>query len=132
MLITPIYAALLSLVFILLSIKVVNTRRVAKVAIGDGRNALLQRAIAVHNNFAQYAPLSLLLIYFCELEHAPQLLVHALGFSLLISRLVHAYGVSQPTENFRLRTFGIVTNFTVLAIAALYLLGHAAWLATRA
>lgn len=132
MLITPIYAALLSLVFILLSIKVVNTRRVAKVAIGDGRNAMLQRAIAVHNNFAQYVPLSLLLIYFCELEHAPQLLVHALGFSLLISRLVHAYGVSQPTENFRLRTFGIVTNFTVLAIAALYLLGHAVWLAAHA
>ena len=130
--ITPIYAALLSLVFILLSIKVIKTRRMAKVAIGDGRNAQLQRAIAVHNNFAQYVPLSLLLIYFCELDHAPQLLIHALGVSLLISRLVHAYGVSQQIENFRLRVFGMVTNFTVLGIAVLFLLSHAVLIVAHA
>ncbi|HSI21478.1 MAG TPA: MAPEG family protein [Methylophilaceae bacterium] len=120
--IVPLYAALLALLFVALSIRVIKTRRQERVAIGDGDNPRLRRAIGVHNNFAQYVPLALLLLAFVELAAAPILLVHILCLMLLIGRCVHAYGVSQNSENYRLRSIGIWLTFASIALAALYLL----------
>jgi uncharacterized membrane protein YecN with MAPEG domain len=120
--IVPFYAALLALLFVALSIRVIKTRRRERVAIGDGDNPRLRRAIGVHNNFAQYVPLALLLLAFVELAAAPILLVHILCLMLLIGRCVHAYGVSQDSENYRLRIIGIWLTFASIALAALYLL----------
>lgn len=120
--IVPFYAALLALLFVALSIRVIKTRRRERVAIGDGDNPRLRRAIGVHNNFAQYVPLALLLLAFVELAAAPLLLVHILCLMLLIGRSVHAYGVSQESENFRFRTLGMRLTFATIALAAVYLL----------
>ena len=122
MFVVPVYAALLGLLFIKLSINVIRARRQARVAIGDGGNPELQRAIAVHCNFAQYVPITLLLLTFCEMQQAPSLFIHALALALLISRLLHAYGVSQINENFRFRTTAMATTFAVIGVSALYLL----------
>lgn len=120
--ITSLYAALLALLFIFLSKRVITMRREERVAIGDGGNARLRRGIAVHNNFAQYVPFALLLIAFVEFSAAPVWLVHLLGILLLIARFLHAYGVGREPENFRLRTWAMVLTFAVLAIAAVQLL----------
>lgn len=125
MTIIPLYAALLTLLFLVLSKRVINTRRKARVAVGDGGNPELTRAIAVHNNFAQYVPLTLLLLAFMELQHAPAWLLHALGIGLLLARLIHAYGVSQMQEQFRLRTIAVGLTFGVLATASACLLAGA-------
>lgn len=122
MFVTPIYASLLGLLFIKLSVDVIKTRRQARVTVGDGNNPQLQRAIAVHSNFAQYVPIALLLLTFCEMQQAPNLLIHALAVTLLISRLLHAYGVSKANENFKFRTVAITTTLGVIGLAALYLL----------
>jgi uncharacterized membrane protein YecN with MAPEG domain len=120
--ITSLYAALLALLFISLSKRVSTTRREERVSIGDGNNPRLCRAIAVHNNFAQYVPFALLLITFVELSAAPVWLVHLLGLLLLIGRILHIYGVGREPENFKLRTWAMVLTFAVLAIAAVQLL----------
>jgi uncharacterized membrane protein YecN with MAPEG domain len=120
--ITSFYAALLALLFIFLSKRVITTRREERVSIGDGNNPRLCRAIAVHNNFAQYVPFALLLITFVELSAAPVWLVHLLGLLLLAGRVLHVYGVGREPENFRMRTWAMVLTFTVLAIAAVQLL----------
>lgn len=120
--IVPVYAALLALLFVALSIRVIKTRRRERVAIGDGDNPRLRRAIGVHNNFAQYVPLALLLLAFVELAAAPILLVHILCLMLLVGRCIHAYGVSQESENFRFRTLGMRLTFATIALAAAYLL----------
>ena len=126
---TPIYAALLVLLFIKLTLNVVKARRAARVAIGDGGNPTLQRAIAVHNNFAQYVPLGLVLMVLIELQHAPIFLTHALGVALLLGRGLHAYGVSQAQENFSLRKRGMLLTIGMLVTAALFLLGNSVYLA---
>ena len=120
--IVPFYAALLALLFVALSIRVIRTRRRERVAIGDGDNPRLRRIIGVHNNFAQYVPLALLLLAFVEMMAAPLLLVHILCLMLLIGRCVHAYGVSQESENFRFRSLGMRLTFATIALAAAYLL----------
>ncbi len=50
--VTPLYAALLALFFVALSIRTIRLRRRYRVAIGDGRNTLLQRAMRVNANFS--------------------------------------------------------------------------------
>jgi len=122
MIIVPTYAAILSLLFILLSRNVIKTRRRERVAIGDGGNPHMQRVIAVHNNFAQYVPLALLLLAFLEMQQSSTILIQILCAALLIARLLHAYGVSQMRENFRFRIAGILMTFGVIGLTALLLL----------
>lgn len=120
--VTPLYAALLGLMFIGLSLRTIRLRRRYRIAIGDGRNALLQRAMRVTANFTEYVPLTLLLIYFVELHDGPRLHVHALGITLCFGRLLHAWGVSQARENLRYRTAGIMLTFSVMLIASALIL----------
>ena len=119
---TAIYAATSGLLFFALSIRTIRMRRRHRVAIGDGNNNELRRAMRVHANFAEYTPLALLLVFFVESGGAPTPLVHGLGIALLAGRLLHAWGVSQPRENFRYRVTGMVLTFSVLLTAALEIL----------
>mgnify|MGYP001166073265 FL=1 len=120
--IVPAYAAILSMLFIYLTWRVVKQRRKARVALGDGNNPALRRAIGVHNNFAQYVPLALVLITFVELNHAPAYVTQALCIVLLLARFLHAYGVSQEKENFKLRKTAVLSTLAVYVAAAICIL----------
>ena len=122
MLITPLYAAILGLLFVGLSVRTLRLRRKLKIALGDGDQPILMRAIRVHSNFAEYVPISLLLVFFLELQIGPTFLVHLLCITLLVGRSVHAYGVSQIDENYRFRVAGIALTFVVVISAALRIL----------
>ena len=122
MTVTPIYATILGLLFIALSVRTIRMRRKHRVAVGDGNNSELRRAMRVHANFAEYVPLALLLIFFVELDGTPKWWVHALASALLCGRMVHAWGVSQPHENFRYRVSGMVLTFSVILAAGLTIL----------
>lgn len=120
--IVPLYAALLALVFVALSLRVIGARRSAKVAIGVSGDAMLERRARVHANFAEYVPFALLLLALAELRAAPALLLHGLCLVLLLGRAAHAWGVSNPSEDFRFRVAGMAATFTVIIAAALFLL----------
>ena len=123
--IVPVYAAIFGLMFIYLSVRVVKQRRSAKVSLGDGDNPALRKAIAVHNNFSQYVPFTLLLIAFVELSHASSIITHGLCACLLVARVAHAYGLVQPVQIMRLRQIGVLLTFGVIVFAAFYLLSNA-------
>jgi len=122
MLFTPIYAAILGLGFVRLSFLTLRLRRQNKIALGDGGNPQLLRAIRVHSNFAEYVPIALILIYMTESIGAPIYLIHFLGISLLIGRLSHAWGVSQENEDFKFRVFGMIATFNAIIVSSLYIL----------
>ncbi|MGE6167040.1 MAPEG family protein, partial [Aeromonas rivipollensis] len=65
--ITLIYGGLLGLLFLLLSFWVVKRRAQFKVMIGEGEAPEMLSAIRAHGNFAEYVPLTLLLMALCEL-----------------------------------------------------------------
>lgn len=111
---TSLYAAVLSLVFVALSIRAIRTRRRQKIAIGDAGDATMLRAMRVHANFAEYVPLSLVLIYLVEEVSGSAALVHGLGLVLIVGRLSHAYGVSQPDEAFGYRVTGMALTLTTI------------------
>lgn len=120
------YAALLALVYVLLSVLVIRRRRAAQIAIGTGGVAALERAARVHANFAEYAPIGLLLLALLEIGGAPAWGVHAGGATLTLGRVIHAYGVSQADENFGFRVVGMSLTLTAIAGLAVALLAVAA------
>ncbi len=122
MMITPLYAAICGLIFVFLSIRVIKTRRQRKVALGTGEDTQLTRVIRVHANFAEYVPLGLLLLFLFETQWKSVTAVHIFGASLVIARLIHAYGVSQEQENLRYRVIGMVLTFSVILILSLGIL----------
>lgn len=118
LLITPIYAALLGLIFVVLSIKTIIIRRKNKVAVGDGNKPQLQRAMRVHANFAEYTPIAIILVGFVESLKYNEIIVHILLSLFLLGRIIHAYGLSKIDEDFRFRVFGMVMTFNVITIAS--------------
>ena len=124
--IIPLYASILAIMFVALSIRTLLLRRRLQIAIGDDGNKAMLRAMRVHSNFAEYVPLGLLLFYFVETSGANPLLVHVLAACLLAGRVSHAWGVSQVRENYGFRVFGMAMTFTPLIAASAYLLFTAA------
>lgn len=123
MTITPVYAAVAALLFVFLSVRVIRSRGATKTGIGDGGNRTLQRAIRAHGNFAEYVPLTLILMALAELQDRAAFSLHFVGIFLLAGRLVHAYGVSQEPELFKLRVAGMIMTFVALVSGALINLG---------
>lgn len=120
--VTPLYASLLALLFVALSVRALRLRKTLRIAIGDSGSPAMLRAMRVHSNFAEYVPLGLILISMVELQAAAPLFVHGLGIALLAGRLAHAWGVSQPRENFAFRTFGMATTLGTIIVCSAFLL----------
>ncbi len=120
--VTPLYAAVLALMFVALSVRTLRMRRQLRIAVGDKGDERMLRAMRVHANFAEYVPLSLLLIYMFEARNGTSLLIHALCVCLIVGRFSHAYGVSRIDEDYRYRVFGMSMTFTALAVSALGIL----------
>ena len=116
--IVPFYAAVLGLIFIFLSARVVVARRQFRVRLGSGGHELLERRIRVQGNFAEYVPITIILLTFLEMDGANKWLVHALCIALLVGRCVHAYCVGRTDEDIRQRRAGMVLTFGTLFIAA--------------
>jgi uncharacterized membrane protein YecN with MAPEG domain len=113
---TALYAALLGILFLVITVGVFSARRAAKVAVGTGEDRMLLRASRAHANFAEYVPLILLLMALAESTGAPRLLLHAIGLATLVGRALHAFGIRQEPEPLVFRKYGML--LTLLAIAA--------------
>lgn len=118
MLITPLYASILGLILVALSVRTLTLRRQLKVAIGYGEEPTLERAMRVHANFCEYVPISLLLLFFLEGLTDSQWWIHVLGTALVLGRSIHAFGVSRIDENFVFRVTGMALTFTVIISAS--------------
>ncbi len=131
MVVTPLYAGLLVLWFVVLSVRVVRARG-RGVWLGDGGDAGLLRVIRGHANFAEYVPLALVLLAILELSRFSIYVLHALGITLLVARLLHGYALSF-TQHFKFgRFWGAALTFVVLLIEAVLCLyqayrGHMVW-----
>jgi len=110
------YAALLAVLIVWLSLHVIKIRRIKKVRLGDGGAAELQTAIRAQGNATEYIPISLILLLLLELNGAHMALVHTGGIAILAGRLLHARGLL--TESLRYRVLGMqVTVYTIIGLA---------------
>ena len=80
------------------------------------------RAMRMHANFAEYAPITLVLLAMVDMQGGPVWLLHALGFLLLAARLSHAYGISSVQAPGKFRVGGMVGTFATMTVASCWLL----------
>ena len=116
--ITPVYAGLFALFFVALSLRVIRFRRSARISLGDGGDEELRRRTRVHANFAEYVPLTLVLMALAELQGQPDWTIHLIGALLGIGRVAHAYGVSQAPQVLKLRVLGMVMTIAAIVTGA--------------
>ena len=119
MTVTALYAALLTALYLYLTFRVIGFRRGRRVDLGDGGDPLLARWLRGHGNFAEYAPLGLLLLLLLEQGHWPIWLLHLLGLMLLAGRLAHAWSFSVAELRAPSRVAGMALTTTMLGTAAL-------------
>lgn len=90
-------------------------------SVGDGGNEALQLAIRAHANAVEYIPIALALLFMLEFNGAPKLLVHILGVTLLIGRVLHAMGL--PANDLKKRVLGMqITLYLIIGLAVLNIL----------
>jgi uncharacterized protein len=116
--VTSIYAGILALLIVWLSLKVIKLRRSKKVILGDGGETELQYAIRAQGNATEYIPISLILLVLLELSGVNLWLVHLGGVAIIIGRVLHAKGLL--TQSLSYRVLGMQFNFiTIIALAFL-------------
>ena len=114
---TAIYAAILTFVYVKLTLNVINLRRQNEVSLGDGGREDLQQAIRSHGNFAEYVPLGLILLGCLEANHIHWTIVLLLGGVFTLGRLFYAKAFLEATPNMDLRVKGM--KFTLWGLQAL-------------
>jgi uncharacterized membrane protein YecN with MAPEG domain len=119
---TGIYAGLFSLMFLYLAWPITVQRKRKKIGLGDGGDAELQRAIRVHANFVEYVPLTLLMLLLAELQKAPPPLIHGFGIALILSRILHAVGLTHSGGYSLGRFYGTLGTWLVMIGLAVHLI----------
>jgi uncharacterized protein len=125
------YAGLLGLMFLALSIRVIGGRRLARVGLGDGGDLGLQRRMRAQANFAEYVPivLLLLLMLLAELQGVSAWILHGVGACLVFGRIAHAVSISRDPEPSGGRVVGMAFTFTALGLSSVACLAVALGLA---
>ena len=119
---TALYAALLTGLYLVLSIRVVRQRVRYGLLLGSSHR-LVERAVRAQGNWAEYAPIALILLGLNEGLGLPHWWLHALGTAFFAGRLAHAWGISQEPELLRWRQFGMGLTLAVIGVAAAALFG---------
>ena len=91
--ITPIYASILTLILIILSLRVAGFRMGFKLGFGHDDRDIMIRAIRTHGNFTEYIPFALLNMIILELQGFSNF-VHVVGLLIIIGRILISIGIS--------------------------------------
>lgn len=114
--ITLLYAGILGLLLVILSFNVMqNWMRVT--ALGQQTDREMRRAERVLSSFVEYVPMALLLLTLIELRGTPPLILHMLGITLVVARVMHAYGSNDMKGSGLLRFLGAQLTFLTLAVS---------------
>jgi len=123
-LVTPLFAALLALMFVLLSANIVRLRFREQVSLGDGGNRDLNIAIRIQANFVEYVPFTLLLMWLLESIDLSPARVFWIGLALVLSRIFHVLGMSFPKKLMILRQISVILSFVILVWLSVAILGY--------
>lgn len=121
--ITSLFAALLTLLLLVLTFRIISIRRTEHIGLGIGESKALEVAVRTHGNFIEFVPLSLILLGLMELAGASTMFLYLCGAVLFFARVSHAVGLAKSRGTSQYRFFGALGTFLVLLFQAAYLLG---------
>ncbi len=118
--VTTLTAAVLAILFIVLSIRTIGARRSLKISLGDGGSEIVQRRMRGQGNLAEYGPVGLFLVLISELQNVNAMLLVLVSAAFVLGRIMHGYSFSFMEEDFTWRTRGMI--FTIWSIVGLVIL----------
>lgn len=119
------WAGLHLILLLVLGVLVTRQRRRHGVPIGDGGVPALQRAIRAFGNATEYVPTAIAGLAILGMLSAPGLLVHGLGGTLFVGRLLHGVGLSVSSGATLPRAIGTLATWIAYLTAATVLLFYA-------
>jgi uncharacterized membrane protein YecN with MAPEG domain len=117
---TPLYAGILALIYVGLSIYVIRARLSKQIGLGTADDPEMLTRTRIHGNFAEYVPMALLLMLALELGGASVVMLHLSGILLVGGRLAHAYGLSVSSGATFYRAFGMISLYFVLITGGIH------------
>ena len=110
-------AAAAALINFWLGLRISQVRSAEKIWTGDGGNARLVARMRAQLNFAEYAPMVLILLALVELARGPNLYLWIAALVFVLGRVLHAIGM----DGWRIgRMVGILSTMLVMLGLAIY------------
>ena len=119
------YTGLFCLFMLVLKGNVGRVRTKHKVGFGDGGHEEMQRSLRVQGNAVEDVPVVLLGLIGLGALEVPVLLVHSLGASFLLGRILHAIGLGGSSGSSFGRSIGTLITVLVMVTTA----GACVWFA---
>jgi uncharacterized protein len=124
--VTALYGAISALLTLALGLNVSRVRGKYNVfPSGDGGHAELARAIRAHGNNTEHVPLLLIMLLAAELCGGSSTMLHIFGGALVVSRILHAVGLSLGKATIQLP--GALSTYLLEAALPIYLLILRPW-----
>jgi uncharacterized membrane protein YecN with MAPEG domain len=118
--ITAMTAAVFAVLMVLLSAQTSLSRAGLKAGHGDAGDETLRRRIRAHGNFAEYAPMALILLGLVEASGSDRATVLGLAVALGFSRVLHAVGMLY-TSRATLKAIAMFIQHSAFIYAAILL-----------
>lgn len=116
------WGGLLILLLLVLSSVVVSRRRRFMIEFGDGANPEMTPAVRAFGNAAEYIPAGICGLILLAFVGAPPLLIHGVGGTLFLGRIIHALGLLFQQGPSLGRVTGMVLTWLALLVAAVSLI----------
>lgn len=118
--ITPIYAGFFGIMLVLLSWRVTRLRRAYESSkMRETGHNDLSAAVRAKDNFVEYLPTALLLMWMLETMQFDPKTVHVLGIVLIVARMIHLHGLKDPSGESVTRKFGTRLTWLQIGVSSL-------------
>lgn len=91
--VTAIFAAVIGILLIVLSVMVSRFRLKFKKSLGVNDDRDFHAVVRAHANLTEYAPIGLIMLAIAELNGVPATLIYWTGMGFVVGRLLHAFGM---------------------------------------
>lgn len=112
-------ASILAIMCLILAARVSRARLKHRISLGDNGNEELLVRMRIHGNFIEFVPFVLILMALLESAGAESTALKVAGAVLVLSRLMHAYGLPRPAPNI-FRAGGASATYILMAVLALW------------
>ena len=119
------WAGVLILILLGLSGLVVRRRRRHQISFGDAGNTEMTTAARAFGNASEYIPAGFAALILLALVGAPLMLIHAVGATLVVGRLIHALGLVFQKGPSLGRVLGMLLTWIALLVGAVALIAFA-------
>jgi uncharacterized protein len=111
---STIASSILCFMYVFLTILIIRARRINKIPIGTGECTDLQTRSAAHENFGNYAPFFLILLFLFEIQSSSNTVIASVFAGVFcFGRVSHAFSVLvfEKRKTYTFRVLGMVCTF---------------------